>query len=41
MDQLTPSNGFMQNLIDRGHADRIAPQFEARDKESRYFKLKD
>ena len=41
MDRLTPNKGFMQNIIERGHSDRIAPLFEARDKEPRYFKLKD
>ena len=40
MELLTPNKGFMQNLIDRDPADRIAPLFEARDKEPRYFKLK-
>ena len=41
MDRLTPNKGFMQNIIERGHSDRRAPLFEARDKEPRYFKLKD
>jgi len=41
MDRLTPKKGFMQNLIDRGRAERIALVFEARDREPRYFKLKD
>ena len=40
-DRLTPNKGFMQNLIERGHQDRIAPLFKARDKHPRYFKLKD
>jgi len=41
MDRLTPNKGFLQNLIERGHQDRIAPLFKARDKEPRYIKLKD
>ena len=41
MDRLTPNKGFMQNLVSRGHGDRIAPLFKARDKEPRYIKLKD
>ena len=40
-DRLTPNKGFMKNLIERGHRDRIAPLFKARDKYPRYFKLKD
>jgi hypothetical protein len=41
MDRGTSKKGFMQNLIDRGCADRISLLLEARDKEIRYFKLKD
>ena len=41
MDRLTPNKGFMQNLIERGHQDRIAPLFKARDQHPRYIKLKD
>ena len=41
MDRLTPNKGFIQKLIDKGHADRVPPLFEARDKEPRYYKLED
>jgi hypothetical protein len=41
MDRLTPNKGFIENLIERGHADRVKPLFEARDKEPRYYKLEE